>query len=124
MLATDRDALFCDLAETYGIFDMEALPVHTLAVLSCGLRDNSRIKMIMSGLSVSTETFLLAGCFDMLAWLRWSKTEDAANGGEPPGTILEKLLGMETEPETVGFASAEEYQAARERILAGVQYGN
>ena len=124
MLATDRDALFCDLAETYGIFDMEALPVKTLAVLSCGLRDSSRIKMKLSGMRVSTETFLLAGCFDMLTWIRWSKTEDAANGGKPPRAILEKLLGLETEPETVGFASAEEYKAAREKILAEVQNGN
>ena len=49
MIATDENALLCDLAETYGIFDFNALPVETLAALSFGLRENSRIKRKMSG---------------------------------------------------------------------------
>ena len=36
MLATDEDALLCDFAETYGVYDLEALPVEKLAVLSFG----------------------------------------------------------------------------------------
>ena len=41
MMALDREALLCDLAETYGIYDVRALPVSTLAVLASGLRENS-----------------------------------------------------------------------------------
>ena len=43
MMAVNRDALICDLAETYGILDCQALPALLLATLSCGLRADSRI---------------------------------------------------------------------------------
>ena len=43
MIAIDEDALICDLAETYQIYDYRRLPVQTVAVFSLGLRDNSRI---------------------------------------------------------------------------------
>lgn len=96
MLATDRDSLECDLAETYGVLEMEALPVRKLAVLSFGLRDNSRIKMKLAGMKVSMDRLMLAGCFDMLSWLRWSKT-DAIPGGGVAMSLMnneKKLLGF------------------------------
>lgn len=123
MMATDADALVCDIAETYGIIDMEALPVEKLAVLSFGLRENSRIRMKMAGAKASTETFLLAGCFDMLSWIRWSKTQFAADGGPPPSSILQSLYGY-YRPETAGFASAEEFEAAREKIIKEANHGH
>lgn len=43
MLAVDRDALVCDLAETYGILDMYEHPAQLIATLATGLRENSRI---------------------------------------------------------------------------------
>ncbi len=43
MLAVDRDALVCDLAETYGILDLYAHPAQLIATLAAGLRENSRI---------------------------------------------------------------------------------
>lgn len=43
MLATDRDALICDLAETYRVLDYRALPVELLATLAAGLRQDARI---------------------------------------------------------------------------------
>ena len=49
MLAADEDALVCDMAETYHILDIWALPVELLAVLASGLRENSRIKMKLAG---------------------------------------------------------------------------
>ena len=120
MLATDEDALVCDLAETYGILDLEALPVQKLAVLSCGLRDNSRIKLKLAGMKIDTQTFLMAGCYDVLTWLCWTKTESARNGGEPPNGILVKLMGI-AEPENVGYATAEEFWQARDTILKEAQ---
>ena len=41
MMAADEDALACDIAETYGIYDMRALPAGRLAVLAVGLREDS-----------------------------------------------------------------------------------
>lgn len=49
MIAKDEDALICDLAETYRIFDYRSLPLKTVATFSVGLRENSRIKMSLGG---------------------------------------------------------------------------
>ena len=48
MIQTDEDALICDLAETYGIFDYRQLPADQVAVFAFGLRDDSRIKLAMT----------------------------------------------------------------------------
>ena len=80
MLAVDRTALICDLAETYGILDYKVLPVETLAALSVGLRENSRIKMKLSGAKVKPDFLLLAAAVDRLSLLVWSKTKDAEKG--------------------------------------------
>lgn len=45
MIQTDEDALICDLAETYQIYDYRQLPAYQVAVFSYGLRDDSRIKV-------------------------------------------------------------------------------
>ena len=72
MLSVDRDALLCDLAETYHIFDLRALPVVTLAALSFGLRDDSRIKMKMAGMVYVSPVILQAEIVDNLALIRYS----------------------------------------------------
>ncbi len=48
MVMTDEDALICDLAETYGIYNYEELPPIRAAVLACGLRANARIMAALS----------------------------------------------------------------------------
>ena len=40
MIKTDEDALICDLAETYRIYDYRQLPAYQVAVFSFGLRDD------------------------------------------------------------------------------------
>ena len=70
MLAADRNAVICDLAETYGILDYKALPVPLLATLCSGLRETSRIKLRLSGMSVPSDMMLLAAAVDKLFDLR------------------------------------------------------
>ncbi len=82
MIRFDEDALICDLAETYQIYDYRQLPLQMVAVFSYGLRDDSRIKMSISKQSVPLETMLLAGLSDRLSLLLWTKTKDAEHG--PP----------------------------------------
>ena len=41
MIATDEDALICDFAETYHIYDYRSLDVEYAATLAYGLRDDS-----------------------------------------------------------------------------------
>lgn len=119
MIATDRTALICDLAETYGIYDMQALPVPTLAALASGLRDDSRIKLKMSGAKVDLKTLLLAVAVDDLQFLKWAKTTAAQNGTNYPKSIVQALMQVETRPQNVAYASGEEFDAAWKRLSGG-----
>lgn len=123
MLRADRDAVICDLAETYGVMDYRALPVPLLAVLASGLRDNSRIKASLSGAKATRGEILLAAAVDRLSYMVWGMTEDARNGINRPSSVLDAMLGNTGETrETVGFATAEEYENEWERIT-GVKHG-
>lgn len=119
MLATDRDALLCDLAETYGVFGLHSVPLPLLATLAAGLRDDSRIKLRLAGRSVSTELLLSASAADQLAHLVWMLSDAAAKGASPPAQILPILLGDLPAPQG-GFDSPEAYEAARAKIIEGV----
>ena len=121
MMNTDKNALICDLAETYGIYNYRALPVDTLAVLSVGLRENSRIKMKMSGVEIAPDFLLLAKAVDLLGLLFWSKTEDAQNGVNRPTSIVEMLTRVEKESDVLSFETAEDFEAEWLRITKGVE---
>ena len=121
MISTDKNALICDLAETYGIYNYRALPVDTLAVLSVGLRENSRIKMKLSGVNVTPDFLLLAKAVDLLGLLFWSKTEDAQKGANKPKSIVEMLTRIEKENDVLSFENAEDFEAEWIRITKGVE---
>lgn len=118
MLETDRTALICDLAETYGILDMEALPVETLAALSVGLRDDSRIKMKLCGEKLTLSQYLLAGIMDGINLLCWLNSEDGRKGRNRPASVLQML--REPPEQAQGFASGEDFEKERRRILSEV----
>lgn len=123
MISLDRDALICDLAETYGIYDLRALPVSTLATLAVGLREDSRIKMRISGVKVSRMEMLLAAAVDRLSLLVWAKTENGRNNVNRPKSILDIILGEEEQKSDVwSFASAEDFENEWARIT-GVKHG-
>ena len=123
MLAVDRTALICDLAETYGILDYKVLPVETLAALSVGLRENSRIKMKLSGAKVQPDFLLLAAAVDRLSLLVWSKTKDAEKGRKRPKSLVEVLNGKKKESDVMAFNTSEEWERAKAKII-GENYGN
>ena len=98
MMALDRDALICDLAEEYQIYDMRSLPVQLIATLSVGLREDSRIKKRISGRKYSRQELLLARIADKLSaliWL-WGGYGDAE---ETPSIIDAMIGGVPEEPE-------------------------
>ena len=118
-MATDEDALRCDLAEAYGVIDWRGLSVEKLAVLACGLRDNSRIKIKMSGLSVSIETLLMACMVDKLNFLIWMQTKDGTKGRNRPKSFAETLAGKDNKDKdenVLAFDSAEDFEAALKRF--------
>nr|DAT29686.1 MAG TPA: protein of unknown function (DUF5361) [Bacteriophage sp.] len=117
MIKTDEDALICDLAETYGIYDYRQLPAHQVAVFSAGLRDDSRIKLLMSEQKVSFDTLLLAGVLDRLSILTWFNTKDGQRGQNRPISVIDTLTGEVKERKEMVFASGEDFEEMRQKIL-------
>ncbi len=115
MIARNEDALVCDLAETYHIYDYKKLPVKQAAVFAVGLPQESRIKMEMTGQKFTAETLLLAGIADSLNILVWMKTKDGKSGRNRPKSILKELT--EEKEEYQEFDSIEAYEAARAKIM-------
>lgn len=118
MIKLDEDALICDLAETYQIYDYRQLPLLKVAVFSCGLSENSRIKMRMSNQSIPMETLLLAGLSDKISVLLWTKTKDGQKGRNRPPMILDAFNQNKTKQrETVVFNSGEDFEERRKELL-------
>lgn len=124
MLRADRDALLCDLAETYRIFDLRDVPVPTLAMLAAGLRENSRIKASLSGNRPPRSDLLLAAAVDRLSMLVWSMSEDAKRGANRPKSVLAALLGEDSgdSNELAAFDASEDFETAWAK-LTEVKYG-
>lgn len=123
MIHTDEDALICDLAETYQIYDYKQLPINQVAVFSCGLPDNSRIKLKISGQRVSLETMLLAAINDSLQLLVWMNSVDGQNGKNKPKSIVRMLTNQSKVESSVSFESGEEFERVRNRLLSQVTGG-
>lgn len=118
MVNADEDALICDFAAEYGIYDWRALPRTTAATLAFGLSDDSRIKRCQAGAKLTTQTALLAIIADRLGTLCWLWS----NEGERPKSLLGLLLGEEeAEKRPLGFGSPEEFEAARAALLKKVK---
>lgn len=114
MMKADRDALLCDLAETYGIYDIRSLPVQTIATLSSGLRDNSRIKMKLRGETAIRPELISAMIYDLLRELLYTQ----GIMKDRPDRITDILTGTrETQiPEYEGFDSIAAFNEAYHRI--------
>lgn len=118
MIKLDEDALICDLAETYQIYDYRQLPLLKVAVFSCGLSEGSRIKMRMSNQIIPMETLLLAGLSDKISVLLWTKTKDGQKGRNRPPMILDAFNQNKTKQrETVVFNSGEDFEERRKELL-------
>lgn len=114
MISIDEDALMCDLAEVYHIYDYKSLPVSLVATFSCGLRDESRIKMKISDAKVSLNTVLLASILDKVNWIAWSKTEDGHRNANHPKSILSIILGQsDGDKDVLVFNDSDDYESVR-----------
>ena len=112
MIELDEDALICDLAETYHIFDYRSLPVKLAATLSAGLRDDSRIKLKAAESAVGLETIILAVIADNLTLLRASMGKDKAK----PFLFTDAINSEKKKEKAKGFKTVEEFEAALKRI--------
>lgn len=103
--------MICDLAETYRIYDYKALPVRTLAVLVCGLRDDSRVMQKISGLP--GRLHLLAYIADRLTNIAWMLTGSKDN---PSYFLFDKA---EKGKRTESFSTPEAFQERWNQITRG-----
>lgn len=110
MIAMDENALICDLAETYHIYDYKSLPVSRIATFSVGLRDNSRIKLKMNNMRHSLDTLLLAAVADRLSLLVWAKTKDGAKGTNKPQSMMAMLLGETEQKNVLAFDTPDAFE--------------
>lgn len=122
MIALDEDALVCDLAETYQIYDYKQLPLNEVAVFAYGLRDDSRIKQIMSDQIVPLETTLLASIVDRLSLSLWLQTKDGQKGVNRPASIADQLIKRDKSEndrkDYLVFESGEDFENYRKALLA------
>jgi hypothetical protein len=115
MLGFDRDAVVCDLAETYNVLDYKTLPVMTLATLCAGLHDDSRIKMEIAGLQRISPTFAAIRAADTLTIINYALT--AKHGAKLPTLYQDVMTSKQKQKKTTGFSSIEEFENARMRFL-------
>lgn len=123
MLSTAEDLLICDMAETYHILDIRALPVDTLAALASGLRDDSRIKMKMHGMEYVPMEVLAARCADTLALILYVLGADEY--AVKPESLVDKIFGKTDveKKESVGFTTGADFEAERRRLLGVIDDG-
>lgn len=124
MIKTDENALICDLAETYHIYDYRQLPLNAIAVFSVGLKNNSRIKMKMSNQPVDLDTLLLAGISDNLTFWLWSQSKDGQKGINRPDSLVEVITNNQPkEKNVIGFTSGEDFISRRNELLKNTKEG-
>ena len=119
MLNLDKDALLCDLAETYHIYDYKSLPCRMVATFSCGLRENSRIKMKIAGIVPIPEQVLMAAIADGARLTAWLQSKDGMTGENRPKSLLGMLIGEESKDEKNIriFESGEDFDKEWKRLI-------
>ena len=116
MLGVDRDAVICDLAETYNVLDYRSLPIMTLATLCAGLHDDSRIKMQLMEMRRIAPSFTYVRIADTLTMI----LHVLAGDKKKPKLYQDIMTGKQIKKTTTGFSSIEEFEEARKRFLNNV----
>lgn len=122
MLALDEEAFICDMAETYHIYDYRGVPCKLLGTLAAGLREDSRIKMKINGVTAGPDTLILANTYDVCRMLLWAQTEDGAKGRNRPKSLADTFI-VKKKVDHSHDLTPKEYQRIRNRILKGKRNG-
>lgn len=122
MVATDEDALICDLWEVYGVTDWRALPPKTAAVLAFGLSKDSRIKMKLTNAKFTTSELLLATIADAVRGIVYGLSDGKAD--KPASIVLAMTSDPRKKDQYQVFDTPEAFEAARSRILGAINGNN
>jgi hypothetical protein len=115
----DEDALICDFAETYHVYDWRSLPVHYSAVLAAGLRQNSRSQMKLANVKADLNASLLAVLHDDMKDLIYATiAPHMKRKPKQPEHTADKIIHGEQKQakEYQGYESSEDYEEAWARI--------
>ena len=119
-VSLDEDALICDFAETYRIYDWRSLPGRLAATLAAGLRQTSRIRMKAEGVAANIDTSMLALLHDDIAALTYylikSKTRKHVS---KPISLAEKVIHgdrKQAKEDYKGYEDSNDYLKAWERL--------
>lgn len=124
MIAKDEDALVCDLAETYHIYDYRRLPATQVAVFSVGLGPDSRIMKALQGREIDSSALVQSAILDRLSILVWMKTKDGQKGINKPTMMVDLLTEKPKESNELSFESGEEFEIARRKLLEKMKGGS
>lgn len=115
MLNLDEEALLCDLAETYQIYDIEALPLNKVALFSVGLREDSRIMMKIADVRYTVSNTLLMNIVDRLTLLTWMLA--GCKKSKKPKLLSDKLLNHDKNDDITTFTDSNDFEKVRNSFL-------
>ena len=96
------------------------MPLETVAILVCGLKDDSRIMIKHSGQKISIDRLINATICDHLGFLAWSKTKDAKDGINRPPRFVDILTQKDkSESDYLVFENGEDFHKAWNEINRG-----
>lgn len=92
-----------------------------MATFTVGLKQDSRVKMLLSKQTITLDQILLARICDELAFISWSKTKDGQRNRNRPESVLNNLLNAnkKTEKEINSYASGDDFKDAWDSIIGG-----
>ena len=126
MRVVHEDALICDFAQFYHIYDIDSLDVRTAAILMSGLPKESRLVKELTGNKPDQETLLMASILDTARSIEYAVFQAHSKKKlKRPQSVVKKLLGIDTEDEQKhhydvrGFETAEEFYETWNRLVQG-----
>ena len=119
MMAICGDELTCDIAETYGVFDIKTLTPTLASLLAAGLREGSRVQMKLQRQQVPFDTLLLALIADRVGLQLWGNTKDGQRNRNRPDSIVASLTQGQDKEEVKTFKSAAEFEDAFQNLAGG-----
>lgn len=108
MINKSEDALICDFAEAYQIYDYKLLPVKLAATFAAGLREDSRIKLLMRGAEKARSDVLLAMILDSLSDI----FGDDKGKRESLAGFLLGINGNDKSEKIIGYKTPEAFEEA------------
>ena len=114
----DKNAVICDLAETYQIYDYRRVPGRLLGILVAGLGADTRIGRKINGVRGDVADVLLAQILDGVRFLCWAQTQDGRKGRHRPQSIASDFFVSEDKKKPKKI-SIEEFYKMRQKVATG-----